>query len=111
MGERERDYRVILKNMGDRLKSNLQICRFGPKRGGIWAVPDGQLRFNNVDCGLFKFIFGAQATESTPVISLKLSKAHAGSVFGVTKLRGGSMYAKFEVCAMSVTYRPREKTL
>merc|ERR1712187_1055526 len=71
--EREKEYRVILRNMGDRLKGNLQICRFGPKRGGIWAVPDGQLRYNDISYDLFRFIFkGLQltpvgATASTPV--------------------------------------------
>jgi len=117
--ERDKVFRVELKNMGDRVKDNLQICRLGPKRGGVWVVPDGQIRFKNVCYELFRFIFGVEmhkctpqgATESTPVISLQLTQAEAGRVFGVTKLRGGSMYAKFRVCAMSVTYRPQERSL
>jgi len=114
--EREKEFRVRLREMGDRLKDNLQICRFGPKRGGIWAVPDGQIRFRNVGYDFFLFIFRgltspAGATQSAPLISLQLSQDQAGSVFGVTKLRGGSMYAKFRVRSMSVTYRPNDQSL
>ena len=56
--EREKEFRTELKNMGDRLKASLQICRFGPKRGGIWAVPDGQLRFIDIRNEFFMFICG-----------------------------------------------------
>lgn len=117
--ECEKAFRVELKNMGDRVKDNLRICRLGPKRGGVWVVPDGQIRFKNVCYDFFRFVFGAEmhkctplgATESAPVISLQLTQDEAGRVFGVTKLRGGSMYAKFRVSAMSVTYRPQERSL
>lgn len=51
------------------------------------------------------------ASSSSQAINFQLNKAQTASVFGVTKLRGGSMYAKFEVCSMSVSYRPRENIL
>ena len=101
--ERARVYRARLKDMGDTLK------------GPCWDGSRGTLRFNSVGDDLFAFIFGryapARASESSPVISSQLDKSKAIAVFGVTKLRGGSMYAKFEVCAMSVNYRSREQVL
>ena len=114
--EREKEFRTELKNMGDRLKASLQICRFGPKRRGIWAMPDGQLRFTDISYDFFMFISGhfeqkftpTGASKSSPMMSVELRGSEPGNVFGVTELRGGSMFAKFQVSAISVTYRPRE---
>lgn len=106
-------FRVRKKDMGDRFKDNLQIC----KRGGMWEVPDGHISFKNISYALFIFLFGhlrskfSGASKSSPVISFQLNQAESGTVFGVTKLRGGSMYAKFEVCSMSVTFHSSEGRL
>jgi len=113
--EHARAHQARLKDMGDTLKDNLKICCFGSRRRGVWKVPDRTLRFNSIGDDLFTYIFGryapARSSESSPVISFRLDKSQAIAVFGVTKLRGGSMYAKFEVCAISVNYRSREQVL
>jgi len=102
--ERSKTFRVVQKNMGDTIKGNLRICRFGGKHGE-WRVPDGTLRFKNIGQDCFNHIFGARGTSFT------MDQSQAAAVFGITKLRGGSMYAQFTVCSMTVNYQPRENTL
>jgi hypothetical protein len=110
-----KEYKVSLKNIGDQLKGNLQIC----KRGGMWQVPDGSVNFSGISLGLFRFMFGhfrakltpRDFTSETASIVGQLSGGDAGNVFGVTKIRGGSMYATYTVQRMTVSYQPLQQKL
>mmetsp|Transcript_68115 Transcript_68115/g.121374 ORF Transcript_68115/g.121374 Transcript_68115/m.121374 type:complete len:300 (-) Transcript_68115:80-979(-) len=110
-----KEYRVSLKNIGDTLKGSLQIC----KRGGMWEVPDGSVNFSGISLGLFQFMFGCFRAKLTPQdftsetgsIVGHLSGADAGHVFGVTKIRGGSMYATYTIRRMTVSYQPSKQQM
>jgi len=110
-----KEYKVSLKNIGDHLKGNLQIR----KRGGMWSVPDGSVNFSGISLGLFRFMFGHLRAKLTPQdftsetgsIVGQLSGNDAGHVFGVTKIRGGSMYATYTVQRMTVSYQPLKQKL
>merc|ERR1711920_641055 len=110
-----KEYKASLKNIGDQLKGSLQIC----KRGGMWEVPDGSVNFSGVSFGLFRFMFGHFRAKLTPqdftpeTVSIvgQLSGCDAGNVFGVTKIRGGSMYATYTIQRMTVSYRPLKQQL
>ena len=88
------------------MKGNLQIC----KRGGMWEVPDGSVNLAGISLGLFRFMFGSFRAKLTPhdftsntgSIVGQLSGGDAGHVFGVTKIRGGSMYATYTIQRMTV---------
>jgi len=112
---RERAFRARLKDMGDTIKSNLTICCFGGRRHGEWRVPDGTLRFKDIEFDCFEYMFGRFAPRGTSgssaAINFKMDKSQATAVFGITKLRGGSMYATFEVRSMTITYQPHKHSL
>jgi len=110
-----KEYKVSLKNIGDELKGSLQIC----KRGGMWTVPDGSVSFSGISLGLFRFVFGhfrakmtpQEFTSETGSIVGHLSGGDAGHIFGVTKIRGGSMYATYTIQRMTVSYQPSKQKL
>jgi len=112
---RAKEYKESLKNIGDQFKGSLQIC----KRGGMWEVPDGSVNFSGVSFGLFRFMFGHFRAKMTPqdftseTVSIvgQLSGRDAGNVLGVTKIRGGSMYATYTIQGMTVSYQPLKQKL
>eukprot|EP00933_Yihiella_yeosuensis_P041128 TRINITY_DN35560_c0_g1_i1.p1 TRINITY_DN35560_c0_g1~~TRINITY_DN35560_c0_g1_i1.p1 ORF type:complete len:267 (+),score=78.42 TRINITY_DN35560_c0_g1_i1:55-855(+) len=105
--------RSIIKNIGDSIKASMVIS----KRGGMWSVPPGSLSFRNIPYSTFQELFSrgrcaftpANYCESDPTISVVTKDA--ASIFGATKVRGGSMYATFVISSMRVTYIPAQKQL
>ena len=110
-----KEYKASLKNIGDQLKGNLQIC----KRGGMWEVPDGSVNLAGISLGLFRFMFGNFRAKLAPQDFMSdtgsivghLSGGDAGHVFGMTKIQGGSMYATYAIQRMTVSYKPSKQKL
>lgn len=115
---REASHRATLRQVGDSLKGCLQICRVGGRHGD-WTVPPGHLRVVNINFDTFHHMFGSVMKKLSPspcsvesaVIAGEMTGDEAGHIFGVTKIRGGSMYAKFVISSMTVMYRPKDKSL
>jgi hypothetical protein len=105
--------RSAIKNMGDAIKSSMVIA----KRGGMWEVPPGNVSFKNVSFSTFKELFGRGRCSFTPVNycqsdpTISVGTKDAASIFGSTKVRGGSMYATFVIRSMRATYVTAEKRL
>lgn len=116
----EKVSRAKIKSIGDRLKASLEICKVGSKRLGFeWRVPPGTVHASEVDVHTFRAMLDCCCNKlqpagwdpSTAAVVGDLNGADAGRIFGVTKIRGGSMYAKFVVSSIAVTYCPQQEQL
>ena len=113
--EKAKEYRRAVQDLGDHLKGSLQIC----KHGGMWVVPDGSVKFSNISLGLFCYMFGHLRQKMQPPdfnaksgsVVATISGEDAGGVFGVSKIRGGSMYATHVIRRMMISYRPAQQQL
>ena len=88
----------------------------------MWEVPDSSISFPGISLGLFCFMFGhfrakmtpqdftSESCQGVPIVG-QLSGGDAGQVFGVTKIRGGSMYATYTIQRMTVSYQPLKQKL
>eukprot|EP00931_Biecheleriopsis_adriatica_P065715 TRINITY_DN40200_c0_g1_i1.p1 TRINITY_DN40200_c0_g1~~TRINITY_DN40200_c0_g1_i1.p1 ORF type:complete len:305 (+),score=67.50 TRINITY_DN40200_c0_g1_i1:54-968(+) len=100
--------RTAIKNMGDAIKASMVIA----KRGGVWEVPPGNVSFRNVTFNTFQTLFARGRCSFTPVNycqsdpTISVVTKDAASIFGSTKVRGGSMYATFVITSMRATYVP-----
>mmetsp|Transcript_104108 Transcript_104108/g.184859 ORF Transcript_104108/g.184859 Transcript_104108/m.184859 type:complete len:286 (-) Transcript_104108:101-958(-) len=105
--------RTAIKNMGDAIKASMVIS----KRGGMWEVPNGSVSFRNVAFSTFKTLFGKGRCSFTPAnfcendASISVLTKDAASIFGSTKIKGGSMYATFVITKMRATFIPAKGSL
>merc|ERR1712070_1091810 len=76
--EKSKEYRSALRDIGDRLKGSLQIC----KRGGMWEVPDGAVTYSGVSLGLFRYMFGAVRSKMQPMDFDAQSASVVGRITG-----------------------------
>ena len=113
--EQAKEYRRAVQDLGDHLKGSLQIC----KHGGMWVVPDGSVKFSNISLGLFCYMFGHLRQKMQPPdfngksgsVVATISGRDAGVVFGVSKIRSGSMYATHVIRRMMISYWPAQQQL
>ena len=113
--EKAKEYRRAVQDLGDHLKGSLQIC----KHGGMWVVPDGSVKFSNISLGLFCYMFGHLRQKMQPPdfnaksgsVVATISGGDAGVVFGVSKIRSGSMYATHVIRRMMISYWPAQQQL
>lgn len=105
--------RSTIKDIGDAIKDSMVIS----KSRGMWSVPPGNLSFRNITFGVFKELFGRGRCAFTPVNNcesdptISLVTKDAASIFGSTKVRGGSMYATFVISSLRATYIPAQQRL
>mmetsp|Transcript_122288 Transcript_122288/g.391235 ORF Transcript_122288/g.391235 Transcript_122288/m.391235 type:complete len:320 (+) Transcript_122288:61-1020(+) len=116
----EKVSRAKIKSIGLSLKASLEICKVGSKRLGFeWTVPPGIVHASEVDVHTFRAMLDCCCNKlqpagwdpSTAAVVGDLNGADAGRIFGVQKIRGGSMYAKFVISSIAVTYRPQQEQL
>jgi len=105
--------RKAIKDMGDAIKSSMVIS----KRGGMWEVPPGSVSFRNVSFSTFMTLFARGRCSFTPTNycqndpTISVYTKDAASIFGSTKVRGGSMYATFVITSMRATFIPAKGSL
>jgi len=105
--------RSKIKDIGDAIKDSMVIS----KRGGMWEVPPGNVTVRHVPFSTFQTLFSRGRCAFTPVNyceadpTISVVTKDAASIFGSTKVRGGSMYATFVITSMRVTYVPASKLL
>ena len=100
--------RSTIRRIGDSIKASMVIC----KRAGMWEVPPGSVSFKNVKFGVFKELFSRGECTYVPEnfcesdASIVVNSKTAASIFGATKVRGGSMYATFVIDGLRANYIP-----
>ncbi|CAJ1459467.1 unnamed protein product [Effrenium voratum] len=106
--EEAAEARSVIKKIGDDIKASMVIC----KRAGMWEVPPGSVSFKNVKFAIFKELFSRGRCNFSPSnfcksdASIVVMFKDAASIFGATKVRGGSMYATFVISSLRANYIP-----
>eukprot|EP00746_Dinoflagellata_sp_MGD_P009172 gnl/MRDRNA2_/MRDRNA2_118535_c0_seq1.p1 gnl/MRDRNA2_/MRDRNA2_118535_c0~~gnl/MRDRNA2_/MRDRNA2_118535_c0_seq1.p1 ORF type:complete len:388 (-),score=65.71 gnl/MRDRNA2_/MRDRNA2_118535_c0_seq1:566-1681(-) len=115
----EQEGRVTLKDVGGCSTDCLWIRSLRSRCNGLWILPPGNVYVSNITFNEFQSMFHSVLDKLSPspcsansaVIAGDLTGTEAGGIFGVTQIRGGGMRAKFIICSMTVTYRPKEQSL
>ena len=106
--EQMAEARSTIKRIGGSIKASMVIC----KRAGMWEVPPGSVSFKNVKFGIFKELFSRGECTYVPEnfcesdASIVVTSKTAASIFGASKVRGGSMYASFVIDSIRASYMP-----